>query len=131
MLPNKFQLSGSVSLLALLASGSANAQSSVSSAQIDKLQEQISALQQELQAMKKKQNEVAKTAEKAYAAAPTKAPLPPPSAIVKMSPGNRPSICTADGQNCIAFTSRLHFDGADTATIRTPPQPSRNIWTVA
>jgi hypothetical protein len=27
-----------------------------------------------------------------------------------MSPGNRPSICTADQLNCIALTSRLHLD---------------------
>src|SRR6266446_874221 len=26
-------------------------------------------------------------------------------------PNNRPTICTADDQNCIAITSRLHFDG--------------------
>jgi phosphate-selective porin OprO/OprP len=25
-------------------------------------------------------------------------------------PGNRPTICTADDQNCIAITSRVHFD---------------------
>jgi phosphate-selective porin OprO/OprP len=27
-----------------------------------------------------------------------------------MSAGNRPSICTPDGLNCIAFTSRIHVD---------------------
>ena len=26
-------------------------------------------------------------------------------------PNNRPTICTADDRNCIAITSRLHFDG--------------------
>ena len=26
-------------------------------------------------------------------------------------PGNRPTICTADGLNCIAITGRIHFDG--------------------
>lgn len=25
-------------------------------------------------------------------------------------PNNRPTICTADQQNCVAITSRLHFD---------------------
>ena len=43
-----------------------------------------------------------------------------------MSPGNRPSICTPDGLNCIAFTSRLHFDaggyGYDPNTASTVPQ---------
>jgi len=46
----------------------------------------------------------------ASAAVPVKAPAPPPAAIVKM-PNNRPTICTADEQNCVAITSRLHFDG--------------------
>jgi len=40
---------------------------------------------------------------------PVKAPPLPPEAIVKM-PNNRPTICTADEQNCVALTSRLHFD---------------------
>src|SRR5262249_16580907 len=45
----------------------------------------------------------------AYATIPVKVPAPPPGAIVTM-PNNRPTICTADGQNCISLTSRLHFD---------------------
>lgn len=43
----------------------------------------------------------------AYAA---KAPVAPPDAVVTM-PNNRPTICTADGQNCVSITGRLHFDG--------------------
>src|SRR5260370_39194468 len=27
-----------------------------------------------------------------------------------MSGGNRPSICTLDGLNCVAITTRFHFD---------------------
>ena len=47
----------------------------------------------------------------ASAAYPVKgAVAPPPDATVKM-PGNRPTICTADGLNCVAITGRLHFDG--------------------
>jgi phosphate-selective porin OprO and OprP len=45
----------------------------------------------------------------ADAAIPVKALAPPPEAIVEM-PNNRPTICTADQQNCVAITSRLHFD---------------------
>src|SRR5262249_57031457 len=45
----------------------------------------------------------------ANATIPVKVPAPPPGAIVTM-PNNRPTICTADGQNCISLTSRLHFD---------------------
>jgi phosphate-selective porin OprO/OprP len=40
---------------------------------------------------------------------PVKAPPLPPDAIVRM-PNNRPTICTADEQNCIALTSHLDFD---------------------
>ena len=50
------------------------------------------------------------TADDANGVGPVKALPPRPDAIVKM-PNNRPTICTADEQNCIALTSRLHFDG--------------------
>jgi phosphate-selective porin OprO/OprP len=104
---NTWMLTATVSLGAMLAAGAANAQS-VSPEQIEKMQAQIQALQQQLQSMKKKVD----TAEKAYAAAPivAKVPVPPPTAVAKMSAGNRPSICTPDGLNCIAITSRLHLD---------------------
>src|SRR6202051_5176427 len=46
----------------------------------------------------------------ASAAYPVKGPVAPYDAVVKM-PNNRPTICTADDQNCVAITSRLHFDG--------------------
>ena len=38
-----------------------------------------------------------------------KGPAPQPEAIVLM-PNNRPTICTYDQQNCIAITSRVHYD---------------------
>lgn len=97
----------------MLAAGGAHAQSvAVTSDQIDKLQVQIKALERELHELKGKVSTAEKSAEKAYAtAAPlAKAPAPPPSAIAKMSPGYRPSICTPDGLNCIALTGRMHFD---------------------
>ena len=50
------------------------------------------------------------TATTATVKAAAAAPPPAPSATVKMSANNRPSICTADGQNCIALTSRVFFD---------------------
>jgi phosphate-selective porin OprO/OprP len=108
-----------VSLAAILVAESANAQSTpaqpaaVSAQQIDRLQAQIEALQREVQALK------ARNAATAKAAAPAPAPTAPtgPTAVAKMTPGNRPSICTVDGLvkapgpvNCIALTSRLHFD---------------------
>jgi phosphate-selective porin OprO and OprP len=45
----------------------------------------------------------------ANAAYPVKGPIAPSGVVVTM-PNNRPTICTADNQNCIAITSRLHFD---------------------
>jgi phosphate-selective porin OprO and OprP len=49
------------------------------------------------------------TADDANGVVSVKALPPRPDAIVKM-PNNRPTICTADEQNCIALTSRLDFD---------------------
>src|SRR5258705_3794161 len=46
----------------------------------------------------------------ASAAYPVKGLVAPSDVVVKM-PNNRPTICTADDQNCIAITSRIHFDG--------------------
>jgi phosphate-selective porin OprO/OprP len=46
----------------------------------------------------------------ANAAVPyTKGPMMASGAVVSM-PNNRPTICTADGQNCIGITGRLHYD---------------------
>jgi len=44
----------------------------------------------------------------ARAAIPVKGPVS--SDVVVTMPGNRPTICTADNLNCVAITSRLHFD---------------------
>ncbi|MBR0718844.1 porin [Bradyrhizobium liaoningense] len=46
----------------------------------------------------------------ANAAIPVKGPVAPAGVVVTM-PNNRPTICTADEQNCVAFTGRIHFDG--------------------
>lgn len=45
----------------------------------------------------------------ANAAIPVKGPAPA-SGIVATMPNNRPTICTADGTNCVAITSRVHWD---------------------
>jgi phosphate-selective porin OprO and OprP len=45
----------------------------------------------------------------ANAAVPVKAAVAPSDVVVTM-PGNRPTICTADNLNCVAITSRVHFD---------------------
>jgi phosphate-selective porin OprO/OprP len=45
----------------------------------------------------------------ANAAYPVKGPVAPSGVVVTM-PNNRPTICTADEQNCVAITSRVHWD---------------------
>jgi phosphate-selective porin OprO/OprP len=93
--------------------------------QMNQLQQQIQSLKGEIAQAKKKQAEP----DRAYAASPPKATLPPPpaapTAVAKMTPGYRPSICAIEGipgmftktgpayvdnLNCIAFTGRVHFD---------------------
>jgi phosphate-selective porin OprO and OprP len=103
----------------MLAAGSASAETtSVSVEQLDELRAQIKALQQEVRALKGEVNRV-KKAKAAETDRVTAASHPLPStrtmelaalAVAKMSPSNRPSICTSDNLNCIALTSRLHFD---------------------
>jgi phosphate-selective porin OprO/OprP len=57
---------------------------------------------------------------------PVKARPPRPEAIVRM-PNNRPTICTADEQKCVALTSRLPFDagGYDYRPNTTNTKPQR------
>lgn len=108
MFNRHWQLSCTVGLVALLSAGSAHAQSA---GQIDQLQSQINALQKQIAALKHQVKENEKRAAAAPPAAYAKAPpSPPPNAYVAMSANNRPSICSRDGANCIALTSRLHFD---------------------
>ncbi|MFB9263354.1 OprO/OprP family phosphate-selective porin [Bradyrhizobium erythrophlei] len=45
----------------------------------------------------------------AHAAVPVKGPVATSGVVVTM-PNNRPTICTADEQNCVAITSRVHWD---------------------
>src|SRR4051794_21243029 len=122
MLRKRWQLSGAVSIVALLAAGSAHAQSSVSSEQFERMEAQIKSLERELQDMKKKLSEKSYAATPAPAkppssaaaskasAAPASDKPPAPAAVAKMSPMNRPGICTADGFNCVSITSRVQMD---------------------
>lgn len=45
----------------------------------------------------------------ANASIPLKGPAPASGVVVTM-PNNRPTICTADQANCVAITSRVHWD---------------------
>src|SRR5258708_4110484 len=109
MFRNHWGLSIGLSLAATLTAEIANAQSTPPDAdRIDALQAEIKTLEHEIQGLKRRTTAAAR----AYATAtPLAKAAAAPAAIAKISPGNRPSICTADDLNCISLTSRLHFDG--------------------
>jgi phosphate-selective porin OprO and OprP len=112
-----------IALVTIFAGSRASAQSAGSTdAEIAALKKQLRLMEEKLDKLQKQTaaNTAAATKAKAEANAkvvvvdpngvvPVKVPPPPPEAIVKM-PNNRPTICTADEQNCIALTSRLHLD---------------------
>jgi phosphate-selective porin OprO/OprP len=76
---------------------------------LDRLQKQTAAKTVAAAKASAKTEANAKVSVDANGVVPVKAPAAPPDTIVKM-PNNRPTICTADEQNCIALTSRLDFD---------------------
>jgi phosphate-selective porin OprO and OprP len=100
--------------------------------QIDSLQSQIQQLQQQLQDLQRQVNQAQQNAAQAQAAAGQAQAQAQPKAngaIPTMSPGNRPGICTADGQNCIELTSRLQFDFANYLNVH--PQQSTGPHSLA
>jgi phosphate-selective porin OprO and OprP len=102
--------------------GDAYAQSAGADAEIAALRQQLRLMEQKLDKLQRQT--AANTAAAATANAkadakvsvanaaayPVKSQIAPSDAVVTM-PNNRPTICTADDRNCIAITSRLHFDG--------------------
>jgi phosphate-selective porin OprO and OprP len=120
----KFGAAAAASLIGALIASQAQAQSTGGNdAEIALLKQQLRLMEQKLDQLQKqtaanttaaaKANAKADakvTVANANAAYPVKGPIAAPEAIVKM-PNNRPTICTADEQNCISLTSRLHFDG--------------------
>ena len=91
-----------------------------SDSEIAALRAQIRALEARLDGVQRETKATARTAASAKTEAlnaqaraiPTKAgPFLPPDTVVRM-PNNRPTICTADGFNCVALTGQLHFDAA-------------------
>jgi phosphate-selective porin OprO/OprP len=121
---NTSKLSASVALGlagALMASQAQAQSANNNDAEIALLKQQLRLMEQKLDKLQKQTSENTVTAAKAKAdakvavananaaAIPVKGPVAPSDAVVSM-PGNRPTICTADNQNCIAITSRLHFD---------------------
>src|ERR1700730_9593128 len=110
-------------LFVVAAVGQAHAQSADNSdAEIAALKQQLRLMEQKLDKLQKQttaNTAAAATANAkadakvsvagANAAYPIKGPIAASGAVVTM-PNNRPTICTDDGQNCIAITSRVHFD---------------------
>jgi phosphate-selective porin OprO/OprP len=103
--------------------GQAHAQSAGNNdAEIAALKQQLRLMEQKLDKLQKQTTANTAAAANANAKAnakvnvasasgvyPVKGLVAPSDVVVKM-PGNRPTICTADDQNCIAITSRVHFD---------------------
>jgi phosphate-selective porin OprO and OprP len=110
-----------VGLIGALITSQAQAQSAASNdAEIALLKQQLRLMEQKLDRLQKQTSANTAAAATANAKAeakvanvnaayPVKGPIAASDAIVKM-PNNRPTICTADGQNCVSITSRLHFD---------------------
>ena len=76
---------------------------------LDKLQKQTTANTNAAATANAKADARATGAANVNGAIPVKGSIAPSDVVVTM-PNNRPTICTADDQNCIAITSRLHFD---------------------
>jgi phosphate-selective porin OprO and OprP len=109
-----------VSLIAALSASQARAQSSGSDAEIAALKQQLRLMEQKIDRLQKQTAANTATAANAKAdakaavananaAIPVKAAVAPSGAVFTM-PNNRPTFCTADNQNCVSLTSRVHFD---------------------
>lgn len=118
----RFGTAAAVGMIGALVASNANAQPS-HDAEIAALKQQLRLMEQKLDRLQRQTTANTAAAAKANAkadakvsvananaAVPAKGPVAPPEAIVRM-PNNRPTICTADGQNCVAVTGRFHFDG--------------------
>lgn len=129
----KYLLSGVAACGALILIAPAHAQSSNQlNSQIQALQEQVRMLNQQLQSL---QTQVVQTQRNQAVTSATvadmkTAPAPSPSGVVVTMANGRPTISTADGQNSISLTGRIHWDVGDymnykPATLRggtgTPP----------
>ena len=119
----RLSTSVALSLVGALMASQVHAQSTGSNdAEIALLKQQLRLMEQKLDNLQKQTTANTAAAAKvnakadakvtvanANAAYPVKGPVAPSDVVVKM-PNNRPTICTADDQNCISITSRVHFD---------------------
>jgi phosphate-selective porin OprO/OprP len=81
---------------------------------LDKLQKQTTAntaatASAKAEAKAEARSEAKAAVANANAAIPVKGPVAASGVVVTL-PNNRPTICTADQQNCVAITSRIHWD---------------------
>ncbi|TYL89236.1 porin [Bradyrhizobium rifense] len=117
-----------IGLAGVLVASQAQAQSASSDQEIALLKQQLKMLEQKLdklqnqtaantaaaaktkaEAKAEARSEAKAVVANANAAIPVKGPVAPSGVVVTM-PNNRPTICTADGANCVAITSRVHWD---------------------
>ena len=111
-----------IGLIGALVTSQARAQTAGADAEIAALKQQLRLMEQKLDKLQRQttaNTAAAATANAkadakvgvsgANAAYPVKGPIAASGVVVTM-PNNRPTICTADDQNCIAITSRVHFD---------------------
>lgn len=111
----KFTSVAAVGLLGTLLAPQAQAQSAGAD-EVAALKQQLQAMEQKLEKLQKQTSANTAAAAKVEArvahanpAYPVKGLMAPSDVVVRM-PNNRPTICTADDQNCIAITGRLHLD---------------------
>jgi phosphate-selective porin OprO/OprP len=123
MTTTKLATAAAVGLIGVLITSQAQAQSAAGNdAEIALLKQQLRLMEQKLDKLQKQTaaNTAAAATANAKAEAkvnvanvnaayPVKGPIAATDTIVTM-PNNRPTICTADGQNCVAITTRLHLD---------------------
>lgn len=119
----RFEIATAFSLIGTLLASQAHAQSAGNNdAEIAALRQQLRLMEQKLDKLQRQtaantaaaakanaKAEAGVSVANANAAHPAKGPAAPPDAVARM-PNNRPTICTADGLNCVAITSRVHLD---------------------
>jgi phosphate-selective porin OprO/OprP len=113
---NKKYLLGSVAVCGALAlTAPAQAQTSAINSQIQALQDQVRALTQQLQNLQGQVNQAQQNEAQTQRSVDQIKAQPQASSggVVASMPNNRPTLSTADGQNSIALTGRIHFDAGD------------------
>jgi len=118
----KLTTTAAISLVGVLVTSQAGAQSAGADAEIAALKQQLRLMEQKLDKLQKQTSANTAATAKANAKADARAPVTSanaaipvkvavaPSDVVVTMPGNRPTFCTADNLNCVAITSRVHFD---------------------